>query len=299
MDIHRTRASQEAYSRRHAGTRPALRFIAAILAAAGLSATPALAMKASWNVQAREHPAQIEGDAGSTGMPVDLELVLAVDTSGSMSKAELLIQRRGYIAALRHADVAVAIAMRGAVAVAYLEWAGPDDQRIVVPWTVLSDATDAAGLADKIDAAPLSPGFNSPPWKSGTSIGSALSFAADMFSSGGASHTIDISGNGPNNAGDALAPVREDVVARGITINGLPIARLGDIGSGYPLAVYYEDCVIGGPGAFAIAVDNQAAFEMAVRRKLVQEIAGIPQRLASVALRPAPAPRIDCARAGT
>lgn len=234
----------------------------------------------------------IEVDAGQTA--VDLELVLAVDASGSMSKAELLIQRQGYIAALRHADVAAAIAMRGGVAVAYLEWAGPDDQRIVVPWTVLSNATDAGRFADGIASAPLSPGFNSPPWRGGTSISRALLFAAGMFSSNGASRIIDISGNGPNNSGGLLAPIRERVIARGITINGLPIARPGDGRSGFPLAVYYEDCVIGGAGAFAITVDHPARLASTVRRKLLMEIAAIPQGLTLASFVLASEPRIDC-----
>ena len=234
--------------------------------------------------------------AGPTA--VDLELVLAVDTSGSMSKAELLIQRQGYIAALRHADVAAAIATRGAVAVAYVEWAGPDDQRIVVPWTVVSDAIDAARFADRIASAPLNPGFSSPPWRGGTSISRALLFAAGLFSFDGSNRTIDISGNGPNNSGGYLAPVRERVIARGITINGLPIARPGARISGYPIALYYEDCVIGGPGAFAITVDDPARLAAAVRRKLLLEIAVIPQRVIPASFVPAPGPRIDCAQAG-
>lgn len=236
--------------------------------------------------------APLRVDASST--TVDLELVLAVDVSGSMSQAELLIQRHGYVAALRHADVAAAIAIRGAVAVAYLEWAGPDDQRIVVPWTVLFNATDARHFADRIASAPLNPGFNSSPWTTGTSISQALSFAADMFLSDRASRTIDVSGNGPNNSGRPLPPIRERVIARGITINGLPIAKPGNGGAGLPLTEYYEDCVIGGPGAFAIAVDHPARFASTVRRKLVLEISAMPAQLTFVGFEPPPDPRIDC-----
>lgn len=230
-------------------------------------------------------------DAGPT---VDLELVLAVDTSASMSKAELSIQRQGYIAAFRHPDVAAAIASRGEVAVAYLEWAGPDDQRIVVPWTVLSDATDAIRFAGSIEAAPLTPGFHSPPWRSGTSISQALLFAADMFASDRASRAIDMSGNGANNAGGPVAPIRERVLARGITINGLPIVRPGDDDAGVPLAEYYEDCVIGGPGAFSIAVERPMQLAATIRRKLVLEIADMPARLTLVGFEPRPASPADC-----
>jgi hypothetical protein len=230
---------------------------------------------------------------------VDLELVLAVDVSGSMSKAELLIQRQGYIAALRSDEVGASIAFRGGVALAYMEWAGPDQQRIVVPWTVVSDTANAEQFAEMLAAAPLQAGFGSAPWETGTSISRALLFAADMFSRGGASHTIDISGNGPNNSGDPLAPVREFVVARGIAINGLPIMGPDLPASAFPLTVYYEDCVIGGPGALAVTVDHPARLASAVRRKLLLEIAAMPPQFTLVGFEPASEPRIDCALSET
>lgn len=235
--------------------------------------------------------ASTQAEAGPT--TVDLELVIAVDTSASMSKAELSIQRQGYIAAFRHPDVAAAVAARGEVAVAYLEWSGPDDQRIVMPWTVLSDVADATRFADGIAAAPLTPGFTSPPWRSGTSISRALLFAADMFVSDLTSHVIDMSGNGPNNTGGPLAPVRERIIARGITINGLPIVRPGDNRPGFPLGEYYEDCVIGGPGAFSITVDRATQLAAAIRRKLVMEIAVLPARFTLAGFEPPSASRSD------
>jgi hypothetical protein len=200
---------------------------------------------------------------------------------------------------LRSADIAAAIAVRGSVALAYVEWAGPDEQRIVVPWTILTDAADADRFADMLVASPLDPGFNSPPWESGTSIARALMFAAAMFSEGtSASRTIDISGNGPNNSGGLLAIARERVIADSITINGLPIVKPG-VRSDFPLGVYYEDCVIGGPGAFAVIVDDPSLFEITIRRKLVLEIASAPQSFIPVAFLSAAAPRIDCALAIT
>ena len=228
----------------------------------------------------------------AAGPAVDLELILAVDVSGSMSQAELLVQRQGYIAALRSPDIAVAITNRGGVAIAYVEWAGPDEQRIVVPWTVVSDASGAERFAEMLADSPLDPGFNSPPWETGTSISRALLFAADMFSAGaGANRTIDISGDGPSNSGGSLTMARERVIAEGITINGLPIVNPAGR-SELPLAAYYEDCVIGGPGAFAIAVNDLSLFEIAIRRKLVLEIADAPQPVIPVALASAVAPRI-------
>lgn len=208
-----------------------------------------------------------------------LELVLAVDASDSMTRAEMLLQRRGYAAALRSVDIAEAIAVRGGLALIYIEWAGPHSQKIVVPWTILSDGEDAVRFADALAAAPLNPGFGSPPWERGTSISHALLFAAGTFRTGsGANRIIDISGNGPNNSGDLLSTARDRVIAESITINGLPvIVRAG--ASNVSLGVYYKDCVIGGPGAFAISVDDPSLFGIAIRRKLVLEIAGQPARL--------------------
>jgi len=243
--------------------------------------------------------AGLASPTGAAARVVDLELVLAVDVSGSMSQPELLVQRYGYIAALRSPDIAAAISNRGAVALAYLEWAGPNEQKIVVPWTILTSAADARRFANMLADSPLDPGFSSPPWETGTSISRGLLFAADMFSSSSvASRTIDISGNGPNNSGGSLAEARARVIARGITINGLPIVS-STAGSGFPLDFYYEDCVIGGPGAFAIGVDHPSRFETAIRRKLVLEIASAGRIITPVSFVSADASGIDCPSATT
>ena len=224
---------------------------------------------------------------------VDLELVLAVDVSGSMSRTELLLQRHGYIAALRSEDIPSALAIRGAVALAYMEWAGANEQRIVVPWTMVSSAADADRFADGLAASPLYPSFKSPPWGSGTSLSRALTFAAALFSAGTeANRTIDISGNGPNDSGGSLALARERLISKGITINGLPIVRPGR-GPDFPLSVYYEDCVIGGPGAFAITVDDPSLFAHTIRRKLVLEIASAGLIIPATFVSAGP-PRVDC-----
>jgi hypothetical protein len=227
-----------------------------------------------------------------SGQPaVDLELVLAVDVSGSMSATELMVQRQGYVAALRHPDVAEAIAMRGGAAIAYFEWAGPSDQKIVVPWTVVADVASAEKFAARLAEAPLHPGFTSPAWMTGTSISEALLFASGMFRYPGANHVIDISGNGPNNGGSPMAAVRDWVVAQGVTINGLPVV---DRGGNFPVAVYYKDCVVGGQGAFALAIDRAEEFASTLRRKIVLEIAAVRPRFALVAYEQAPPRGTDC-----
>jgi hypothetical protein len=117
-----------------------------------------------------------------------------------------------------------------------------------------------------------------------------------MFSaSGSANRIIDISGNGPSNSGGVLPAARQRVIAEGITINGLAITTSGQE-SHFPLGVYYEDCVIGGTGAFAMAADEPSLFKIAIRRKLVLEIAGPPARLIHADYRPADRAATDCSQ---
>lgn len=224
---------------------------------------------------------------------VDLELVLAIDVSRSMDFGEQELQREGYAAAFRHAQVHSAIASGplGRIAVAYVEWAGTDLQAVLVPWTIVASPADAFAFADKIEATKML----RERW---TSISSVLEFASGLFASSGVEglrRAIDISGDGPNNIGPPVVRLRDQVVAAGITINGLPIMlRPGGGAFGIDnLDLYYEDCVIGGPGAFIVTVEDMAQFPEAIRRKLVLEIAGITAeaRLMPAALA---APRVDC-----
>ena len=207
---------------------------------------------------------------------VDLELVLAVDVSLSMDLDEQRLQREGYISAFRDGEVQKAISSgpHGRIAVTYMEWAGPSVQNVVVPWTVIDGPAAAIALADKLEAVPISRARM-------TSISQGLVFAAQLFDSSGAKgirRVIDVSGDGPNNAGPLVTVVRDQVVAQGIAINGLPIllkkpASFFDIAD---LDVYYRECVIGGPGAFMIPVRERVEFKTATRRKLLLEIAGYP-----------------------
>lgn len=187
------------------------------------------------------------------------------------------MQRDGYVDAFRHADIAMAIKAGelGRIAVLYLEWAGPNQQTIIVPWTILESNDDALTLADRLAALPSTEGR-------GTSISGVLSAANDLFATSGLRsprRVVDVSGDGPNNAGALLDPIRQVLLAEGVTINGLPIAlpRIGRV-DGFVmydrsnLQSYFERCVIGGPDAFAIGVTDAAMFATAVRRKLVREI---------------------------
>jgi hypothetical protein len=228
---------------------------------------------------------------------VDLELVLAVDISRSMDFDEQQLQRDGYVEALRHPEVIEAISSGpvGRIALTYVEWAGPFHQAVIVPWTIVSGEAEAIAFSDSVAAAPLMR-------ERGTSISQGLQFAASLFPSSGvlgARRAIDISGDGPNNMGLPVVPVRDRIVAQGITINGLPIMLKSSYAFGpysIPnLDVYYEDCVIGGPGAFMITVDDPARFAVAIRRKLVLEIAGLvsePRVMKAAELQAEP--RVDC-----
>jgi len=206
--------------------------------------------------------------------PVDLELVIAVDISLSMDLDEQRLQRDGYVAALRDGELhqAIAAGARGRIAITYVEWAGQASQIMVVPWTLIDGPQSARALADRLEAASISRARM-------TSISSALEFSSRLFDNSGfksSRRVIDVSGDGPNNAGMPVTPVRDQVVGQGITINGLPImlkvpSSFFDIPD---LDRYYTDCVIGGTGAFMIPIRERAEFRTATRRKLLLEIAG-------------------------
>jgi hypothetical protein len=209
--------------------------------------------------------------------PVDLELVLAVDVSGSVDSVEAKLQRDGYVAAFRDADVVHAIrsGMVGRIAVLYMEWASAHESRVVIDWEVVSDQATAAAFADRLAAQPILRGRR-------TSIAAAITSALPRFGARyeGTRRVIDLSGDGPNNDGPPIVPARDMAVAAGIVINGLPIVNDRQFAWGLPsmkeLDLYYRDCVIGGPGAFHIVAEDFGSFAAAVKRKLVLEIAGVP-----------------------
>ena len=190
-------------------------------------------------------------DRSANAIPVDTELVLAVDVSYSMDPEEQALQREGYITGLTSREFMQALrgGMHGKVAVTYFEWAGPYDQKIVVPWRLIDGPEAADAFANEIARAPYRRA-------SRTSISGALNFAKPLFDGSGyrgIRRVVDVSGDGANNSGGLVTLVRDDLVASGITINGLPIllkrpnSFTMDIEN---LDIYYEDCVIGGPGAF-------------------------------------------------
>lgn len=212
---------------------------------------------------------------------VDVELFLAADVSRSMQPFELEIQRRGYAAALSSTEVQNALkgGMLGRIAITYVEWAGAGHQRVIVPWTMIETQADADDVARRITA-------NFDEGMRRTSISSVLEYAAASIAANafqGLRRVIDVSGDGPNNMGVPVTEARDRVLAQGITINGLPLMTHGEDSfsrwSIPDLDAYYTACVIGGPGAFVLPVRNWAEFEGVIRRKLVLEIAGMPERI--------------------
>ena len=225
--------------------------------------------------------------AAAEDLEVDLELVLAVDVSGSVDEVEAQLQREGYIAALRHPHVIEAIqgGMFRRIALAYVEWAGDHYQRTMLDWTLIEDAAGAHGFADALAETPLT----SAHW---TSISGAIDYSATLFEGNGFEgfrRVIDVSGDGYNNRGRPVEHARDDAVAAGITINGLPIVndRPNPWGGSPPhdLDLYYEQRVIGGPGAFIVVADDYTSFASAILSKLLLEIAGETPPARAVAAR--------------
>ncbi|MCV0397347.1 MAG: DUF1194 domain-containing protein [Rhizobiaceae bacterium] len=236
-------------------------------------------------------PAVAQDSRDAQAQRVDVELVLAVDVSLSMSPQELAIQRDGYAAAITDEDVLGAIldGAHGRIAVTYFEWAGDFVHNVVVPWMAIGSRADAQAFAEALTA-------NPPGSARRTSISGALDFASGQFDDNGFEgfkRIVDISGDGPNNQGRPVLEARADILAKGIIVNGLPLMTTGGYSSVFDvkdLDLYYENCVIGGPGAFLVPVNDWSQFPEAVRRKLVLELASAPRgRYMAAAVVPAQA----------
>jgi hypothetical protein len=211
---------------------------------------------------------------------VDVELALMVDVSRSMGPDELELQRHGYAAAIASDEVVGAIlnGFTGRIAVTYVEWAGNLSQRVVVPWTLIDSREAAEDIARQLTAN-FSFGMRR------TSISGAIDYAAFDIETNdfeGLRKVIDISGDGPNNQGRPVTAARDAALAEDLVINGLPLMTFDAQDSIWgieDLDLYYEACVIGGPGAFVIPVRDWKEFPLAVRRKIVLELAGPPEAL--------------------
>ncbi|MER8385796.1 DUF1194 domain-containing protein [Mesorhizobium sp. M0166] len=204
---------------------------------------------------------------------VDVAIVLAADMSGSINHIEAKLQRESYAAALESATVLNVIkeGVHGKIAVTFVEWSSRGSLETRVGWTILSDANDAAVIAEALRK--KSERRRSGPRGSNTSISYAIDASVDAFDKlpvPTLRRIIDISGDGSNNDGTSVEDSRQRALQKAIVINGLPIGA--DVENGETTTEYYSRHVIGGPGSFVIPADSAAAFQSAIIRKLIREV---------------------------
>ena len=213
--------------------------------------------------------------------PVDLLLVLASDVSRSVDTRKFQLQREGYAAALSNPKVIDAIRSgpHGRIAICFVEWSGVTSQKLVIDWTIVSDAASARKIGDQLIELPRA-------FADRTSISAGIEFSMSQLERApfrGVRRTIDVSGDGTNNSGRDVTVARDEALAKGGTINGLVI--LSD--SPLPwnpehtnppggLDAYYRNNVIGGAGAFVMVAENHNSFGQAIVKKMIAEIAFNP-----------------------
>jgi len=233
---------------------------------------PQAAARLAFSALALTLPAAVASSAPAADN-VDIALVIVTDVSYSVDDNEAQFQRQGAVAAFRNPEVVKAIQSGplGRIAVAYLDFASYGAGRIVANWQVVHDKASADVFADALAVSPRTNGVQ-------TSISNGIEMAMDLLDKvpyRATKRVIDVSGDGPNNDGRRVDQVREDAVAKGITINGLPIQTEADKTDFYyipDLDKYYRGCVIGGPTAFIQVAKGFEDLERAIRRKLILEI---------------------------
>jgi len=214
--------------------------------------------------------------------PVDMLLVLAADVSRSVTDPKFRLQREGAAAAITHPDVVRAITSgpHRRIAVCFIEWASANMQNVVIDWMVIGDGASARRFGDRLIETPRS-------FAGSTSISAAIDFAVAHFERApfvSDRRVIDVSGDGNNIGGRLITDARDDAVAKNVTINALVILtpieeafRPEHTNPPGGLEKYFQDSVIGGPGAFTIVAEGHGAFGRAMTKKLIQEIAGEPR----------------------
>ena len=214
--------------------------------------------------------------------PVDLLLVLAADVSRSVDADKFKLQREGYAAAVGDSRVinAIASGLRGRIAVCFVEWSGAGSQRLVIDWTLIEDFATGKQFGDQLLEIPRS-------FANSTSISGGIDFALAQFARApfdAERRTIDVSGDGNNNNGRDVRLARDEAVAAGVTVNGLVILTderfsLSPEHTNPPggLEKYYQDNVIGGPGAFVLVAKDFNSFGNLLIKKLIAEIALVGQ----------------------
>jgi hypothetical protein len=210
--------------------------------------------------------------AARAEIPVDLQLVLAIDASSSVDFDEFNLMANGLAHAFRDERVKQAITSGalGAIAVGVVQWAsaGTNAQHVSVPWQLVDSPAASEALADTLQMMPRDVDGG------GTSIGNAIRYSLRQFPAGpyrGLRQVIDVSGDGIDNGVDPVRPARDEAVAQGVTVNGLAI-----LNEEKALDRHYQDHVIGGPGAFVIEAADYADFSRAILQKLLREISDVP-----------------------
>jgi hypothetical protein len=219
--------------------------------------------------------------SAQSNQQVDLLLVLAADVSRSVDHQKFMLQREGYAAAVADSRVLDAIRSgpNGKIAICFVEWSGYGAQKVVVDWTAIDGAAAARRFGDQLAEAPRS-------FADRTSISGGIDYAVTLFEKApfaATRKTIDVSGDGTNNAGRDVRIARDEAVAKGITINGLVILSESKVPwnpehTNPPggLEKYFNDNVTGGPGSFVVAAEGFESFGRAIIRKMIAEIAFLP-----------------------
>jgi len=207
--------------------------------------------------------------ASARAQPVSVAIVMAADVSGSIDFHRWKLQREGYAQAVTHPAFlrAVEATPTRSVAIAFVEWSGIAEQRLVVDWTVIRGREDAERVADRLRQ-------NDRSFTGSTSIAGALIFAAtllDVCPFRFSRAVVDVSGDGVNADGSNVETARDALLTRDVTINGIVI--FGPMSEPH-LREHYEEHVVGGPGAFVMVADDEQTFAYALVRKLVREVAG-------------------------
>jgi uncharacterized protein DUF1194 len=221
----------------------------------------------------------------SAAEPVDLLLILAADVSRSVDSQKFQLQREGYAAALANPRVldAIRAGRNGRIGVLFLEWSGFGNQKVVIDWMLVDGPKAAQAFGDRLIESPRS-------FADRTSISGGIDAAVAQLARAPFSaerRTIDVSGDGTNNAGRDVGQARDEALALGVTINGLVI--LSDTPLPWNpehtnppggLTKYYRDNVIGGPGSFVLEAKDFNSFGQAIVKKMIAEIADARQGVA-------------------
>lgn len=220
---------------------------------------------------------------------VDLLLVLAADVSRSVDAYKFQLQREGYAAAIADRRVldAIRAGRNGRIGVLFMEWSGIGNQKVVIDWTIIDGNQAAQAFGDRLLESPRA-------FADRTSISGGIGVAAAQFARApfaAERQTIDVSGDGTNNAGGDVTLARDAALRTGININGLVIL------SDHPLSwnpehtnppgglvKYYRDNVIGGPGSFVMVAKDFNSFGDAIIKKMIAEIADAGPQLPGIPL---------------